>query len=102
MRLATFAVDDGPDRVGVVDGDVVRPFADGVTMREVVARGLEHAQSLDEAAQGCDAVALSDVVLRVPLEPASIRDFVAFEEHVEGVRRSVDGAAGVPDAWYDA
>ena len=24
-----------------------------------------------------------------------MRDFVAFEEHVEGVRRSVDGAAGV-------
>jgi 2-keto-4-pentenoate hydratase/2-oxohepta-3-ene-1,7-dioic acid hydratase in catechol pathway len=31
-----------------------------------------------------------------------LRDFVAFEEHVEGVRRSVDGRGGVPDAWYDA
>ena len=31
-----------------------------------------------------------------------MRDFVAFEEHVDGVRRSVDGSAGVPDAWYDA
>ena len=40
--------------------------------------------------------------LLAPLVPASVRDFVAFEEHVEGVRRSIDGAAGVPDAWYDA
>ena len=34
--------------------------------------------------------------------PASVRDFVTFESHVEGVRRSVDGASGVPEAWYDA
>lgn len=31
-----------------------------------------------------------------------MRDFVTFEEHVEGVRRSVDGAAGVPERWYAA
>jgi 2-keto-4-pentenoate hydratase/2-oxohepta-3-ene-1,7-dioic acid hydratase in catechol pathway len=31
-----------------------------------------------------------------------VRDFVTFESHVEGVRRSVDGASGVPEAWYDA
>jgi 2-keto-4-pentenoate hydratase/2-oxohepta-3-ene-1,7-dioic acid hydratase in catechol pathway len=36
------------------------------------------------------------------LVPASVRDFVAFEEHVAGVRRSIDGAPGVPEAWYDA
>ena len=34
--------------------------------------------------------------------PPSVRDFVTFESHVEGVRRSVDGASGVPEAWYDA
>ncbi|MFH9574652.1 fumarylacetoacetate hydrolase family protein [Streptomyces sp. NPDC017454] len=37
-----------------------------------------------------------------PLRPASVRDFVTFEEHVEGVRRSVDGVAGVPEQWYGA
>jgi 2-keto-4-pentenoate hydratase/2-oxohepta-3-ene-1,7-dioic acid hydratase in catechol pathway len=31
-----------------------------------------------------------------------VRDFVTFEEHVEGVRRSVDGSAGVPERWYAA
>lgn len=31
-----------------------------------------------------------------------MRDFVTFEEHVEGVRRSLDGAAGVPERWYAA
>jgi 2-keto-4-pentenoate hydratase/2-oxohepta-3-ene-1,7-dioic acid hydratase in catechol pathway len=31
-----------------------------------------------------------------------VRDFVAFEEHVEGVRRSIDGVGGVVPEWYQA
>ncbi|MFJ3445749.1 fumarylacetoacetate hydrolase family protein [Streptomyces sp. NPDC086081] len=45
---------------------------------------------------------VSDVRLLPPLRPASVRDFVTFEEHVEGVRRAVDGVAGVPEQWYAA
>ncbi|MFD3825364.1 fumarylacetoacetate hydrolase family protein [Streptomyces sp. NPDC058625] len=45
---------------------------------------------------------VSRVRLLPPLQPASVRDFVTFEEHVEGVRRSVDGVAGVPEQWYAA
>lgn len=45
---------------------------------------------------------VSEVRLLAPLQPPTVRDFVTFEEHVEGVRRSVDGAAGVPERWYAA
>ncbi|MEV4947143.1 fumarylacetoacetate hydrolase family protein [Streptomyces sp. NPDC053755] len=45
---------------------------------------------------------VSEVRLLPLLQPASVRDFVAFEEHVEGVRRSVSGEAGVPEQWYAA
>jgi 2-keto-4-pentenoate hydratase/2-oxohepta-3-ene-1,7-dioic acid hydratase in catechol pathway len=45
---------------------------------------------------------VSEVRLRPPLQPPTVRDFVTFEEHVEGVRRSVDGIAGVPEQWYAA
>ena len=34
--------------------------------------------------------------------PASIRDFVAFEEHVEGISASVDGKSEVVPEWYQA
>ncbi|QFG21294.1 fumarylacetoacetate hydrolase family protein [Actinomadura sp. WMMB 499] len=44
----------------------------------------------------------SQVRLLPPLQPASLRDFVTFEEHVEGVRRSVEGTGGVPERWYAA
>ncbi|MEW2395493.1 fumarylacetoacetate hydrolase family protein [Streptomyces sp. NPDC046862] len=45
---------------------------------------------------------VSEVLLLPPLQPPTVRDFVTFEEHVEGVRRSVDGTAGVPEQWYTA
>jgi 2-keto-4-pentenoate hydratase/2-oxohepta-3-ene-1,7-dioic acid hydratase in catechol pathway len=37
-----------------------------------------------------------------PLVPPSIRDFVAFEEHVEGVVASVGSGGGVVPEWYQA
>ncbi|MES5817734.1 fumarylacetoacetate hydrolase family protein [Streptomyces sp. RG80] len=91
MRIATY-LHDGRRRVGVVEDPVVRQLPDGT--------------SPIEAASGVrpvgPAVPLADVRLLAPLQPPTVRDFVTFEEHVEGVRRSIDGDAGVPDAWYDA
>ncbi|MFT4084473.1 MAG: fumarylacetoacetate hydrolase family protein [Nocardioides sp.] len=103
MRLATFS---GPDavgpRTGVVAGDRIHPLPEGLSMREVVDRGLAAAAELGRTALAAPGIALDDVRLLAPLEPASVRDFVAFEAHVEGVRRSIDRANGVPAAWYDA
>ncbi|PJJ54371.1 2-keto-4-pentenoate hydratase/2-oxohepta-3-ene-1,7-dioic acid hydratase in catechol pathway [Mumia flava] len=89
-------------RVGVVRGDRVHPLDEPATMRELVERGLPAALEAGERALFGPSLALDDVRLELPLEPASVRDCVAFAEHVDGVRRSIDGASGVPDAWYDA
>jgi 2-keto-4-pentenoate hydratase/2-oxohepta-3-ene-1,7-dioic acid hydratase in catechol pathway len=97
MRIATFTAGDSVAS-GVVRGDAVHRFADELTARQVVELGRSAAASLPLL----PGVPLASVQLRTPLQPASVRDFVAFEEHVEGVRRSVDGHGGVPDAWYDA
>jgi 2-keto-4-pentenoate hydratase/2-oxohepta-3-ene-1,7-dioic acid hydratase in catechol pathway len=45
--------------------------------------------------------ALADVTLLPPVLPPAIRDFVAFEEHVEGVVKSIDGDSGVVAEWYE-
>ena len=105
MKLATYTLDTGgAPRVGIVEGEgtaaVVRPLPTDASMRELIGAGIDAVREL--AARAGDPLALADVTLQVPLTPASVRDFVTFEEHVEGVRRSVDGAAGVPEAWYDA
>jgi 2-keto-4-pentenoate hydratase/2-oxohepta-3-ene-1,7-dioic acid hydratase in catechol pathway len=102
MRLATYLDPASGPRVGLVTDDTLRPFPPSITMRDLITRGLEEIQGLAEKAVGEPPLALADVRLLAPLEPASVRDFVAFEEHVQGVRRSIDGVAGVPEAWYDA
>ena len=103
MRLATFTAPDlVAPRVGVVERAGVLAFPPDLTMRDVVAAGLTAAARLADRARDRESLRpLGSVRLLAPLRPASVRDFVTFEEHVEGVRRSVDGSSGVPDAWYD-
>jgi 2-keto-4-pentenoate hydratase/2-oxohepta-3-ene-1,7-dioic acid hydratase in catechol pathway len=102
MKLATFLDQADRETVGVVQHDHAHAFPAGLTMRDVVEQGLPAAQSLAVSALATPGVPLDGVRLLPPIRPASLRDFVAFEEHVKGVRRSVDGASGVPEAWYDA
>ena len=42
---------------------------------------------------------LDDVVYLPPVEATSLRDFIAFEEHIKTVRGN--RGAEVPDAWYE-
>ncbi|MGK5552375.1 fumarylacetoacetate hydrolase family protein, partial [Actinomadura kijaniata] len=90
MRIARYE-HDGERRTGRVEDDGIHPFPEGVTA--LTATG---------ATPAGRPVPLAEVRLLPPVRPPSVRDFVAFEEHVEGVRAAVDGASGVPDAWYEA
>ncbi|WP_062315999.1 MULTISPECIES: fumarylacetoacetate hydrolase family protein [Demequina] len=101
MRLARWSL-EGAVHDGVLQDDAAVPFAGGRTVADALALGLAH---LDEVAAWADTartVPLDQVELLVPLEAASVRDFVAFEEHVEGVSAAIDGASHVPDEWYAA
>ena len=101
MRLATARV--GGRRFGaVVVDDLLFPLPDELAVDELVHAGLERALEIAPRALQGTAVPLADATLLAPLRPASVRDFVTFESHVEGVRRSIDRAVGVPEAWYDA
>jgi 2-keto-4-pentenoate hydratase/2-oxohepta-3-ene-1,7-dioic acid hydratase in catechol pathway len=102
MRIARWTVDGSAVGEGFVIGDRVVPFPDGLTVRDVLATGLAGAQRLLARVEGDDGAALVDVRLIAPLVPAAIRDFVAFEEHVEGVSASVDGKSEVVPEWYQA
>ena len=101
MRLASVSV--GGVVLGVVvDGDAAYQLPDRVSVRQLVELGLERALEIGGSALRGRPVALDSVRLELPYRPPSIRDFVTFESHVEGVRRSIDHATGVPEAWYDA
>ena len=101
MKLAT-AERDGARFGAVVEDDLLFPLPDGITVDDLVRSGLDRTLTVGDSARREQPIPLSSVRLLSPLTPASVRDFVTFESHVIGVRRSVDGAVGVPEAWYDA
>ncbi|MDN3496454.1 fumarylacetoacetate hydrolase family protein [Planococcus sp. APC 4015] len=101
MRIARWR--DGADTgEGFVVGERVVPFPDGLRVSEVLSQGLGPARALYARIDPAGGIPLADVRLLAPLVPAAIRDFVAFEEHVEGVSASVDGRSEVVPEWYEA
>jgi len=102
MRIARWADPAGRVGEGFVIGERVVAFPDDGTVAAVLESGLAGARALHARVADDAGVALGDVRLLAPLKPAAIRDFVAFEEHVEGVTASVDGASQVVPEWYEA
>ncbi len=101
MRIARWT---GPRRdtgEGFVVGDRLVPFPDGLTVTQVLAQGLPAARALHARVRAADGVPIEACRLLPPVVPASIRDFVAFEEHVEGVSAAVDGRSEVVPEWYE-
>jgi len=94
MRIARW-IDGGAVAEGFVIDSRVVPFPGGRTVAGVLSDGLSAAHELRERADGEDGAALGDVRLIAPLAPAAIRDFSAYEEHVEGIG---GGGAGREDA----
>ncbi|MFG2950981.1 fumarylacetoacetate hydrolase family protein [Streptomyces adustus] len=93
-------------RVAVVaDDGVLYPVPGVRSLTEIIDAGDGLSALLELGAATLDVPPgphVSQVRLLPPLRPASVRDFVTFEEHVEGVRRSVEGTGGVPEQWYAA
>lgn len=102
MRLATLR-SDGALRAGVVVDDAVHLFDRGTTVLDLVRSGLDAALAAGaRVVRETDPVPLDRAALAPPLQPPSVRDFMSFEEHVEGALRTVSADAQVPAEWYDA
>jgi 2-keto-4-pentenoate hydratase/2-oxohepta-3-ene-1,7-dioic acid hydratase in catechol pathway len=101
MRFATWE-SGGVTSAGVVSDAGLHALPARTTVLDLVRAGLPAALEAGAAALDGPAVPLDGVRLLPPLQAPTVRDFVAFEEHVEGVRKAIDGAAGVVDEWYQA
>ena len=101
MRFATFTQPSGIAaaagiplaRAGVVSDAGIHPLPADVTVLDLVRSGLPAALTAGQRALAAAAVPLDAVRLLPPLAAPTVRDFVAFEEHVEGVAASVSDAA---------
>jgi 2-keto-4-pentenoate hydratase/2-oxohepta-3-ene-1,7-dioic acid hydratase in catechol pathway len=107
MRFATYAEDGRADhattdhggtaRAGVVSDAGIHPLPADVTVLDLVRAGGPAALAAGRAALGRPAVPLAAVRLLPPLEAPTIRDFVAFEEHVDGL-----SSGRIAPEWYQA
>jgi 2-keto-4-pentenoate hydratase/2-oxohepta-3-ene-1,7-dioic acid hydratase in catechol pathway len=103
VRFVTYIEDDG-DRVGVLVDELVHALPSGVSLLGLLQSG----QDLQEAGQRAltepDVVRPSaEVTLRSPLpSPPTVRDFMTFERHVEGVVRLAGDDATITPRWYEA
>jgi 2-keto-4-pentenoate hydratase/2-oxohepta-3-ene-1,7-dioic acid hydratase in catechol pathway len=102
MRWATYrSPRDGQDRIGLLHEDAVHGLAEPHSLVEVLRGGQDVLQLAAETALTSpeEVIPAAQVVLRAPVPvPPSIRDFMAFEEHVvtsmKAIGRSVD------PVWY--
>jgi 2-keto-4-pentenoate hydratase/2-oxohepta-3-ene-1,7-dioic acid hydratase in catechol pathway len=103
MRFVTYA-EDGGDRVGVLDHDgQIHPLAPGVTMLDLLRRGTLREAGEQALSSSTTAHSVTEVRLRAPLpDPPTVRDFMAFERHVEGVAKLGGADKTVPPQWYEA
>ncbi|MFJ5881763.1 fumarylacetoacetate hydrolase family protein [Kitasatospora cineracea] len=102
MRFATYTY-EGRRHCGALADDRLHPLPDGADLLDLIRSGAEALHAAGRAAlAGPPGPAVGEVRLLPPIQPPTVRDFMAFEEHVEGVRRAVTGAAGVPEQWYAA
>jgi 2-keto-4-pentenoate hydratase/2-oxohepta-3-ene-1,7-dioic acid hydratase in catechol pathway len=103
MRWATFLAPGSPaPRTGLVDGEYLRALPAGTSLIDLLG---DDGQLLQDAADRArsdpaDVLALSGVRLLPPLRrPPSVRDFMSFRQHVEGLYRPQ--GIEVPAPWSE-
>src|SRR6201989_1881889 len=101
MRFATWE-HGGTVPAGVVGEHGLHALPPDVTVLDLVRAGLPAALDAGGAAFSAPPVPLDAVRLLPPLQAPTVRDFVAFEEHVEGVVRTMVDGGGVVPEWYEA
>lgn len=99
MRIARIDV-DGATRLGIVDADRVQPLAAGVELVDLLTADPGQRREIVGRSGDGPPLALSDVRLRASIEPTTLRDFLTFEEHLEG-SLAILGATEPHPVWYE-
>ncbi|MFT3863214.1 MAG: fumarylacetoacetate hydrolase family protein [Solirubrobacterales bacterium] len=97
MKLARYE-HQGRLTHGMVEDDSVWVLPAGLDPIEALVMAVEGREIVGTG----DPVPLEEVSLTAPLDPPSVRDFVAFEQHIEGMVKTEGPGATVPESWYKA
>jgi 2-keto-4-pentenoate hydratase/2-oxohepta-3-ene-1,7-dioic acid hydratase in catechol pathway len=102
MRLARYEL-EGEQHAGVVTGEQLQPLPPYIEIISLLTQTDEQREAVLVAARElAPPVPLGDVRLLAPLRPSTIRDFVSFEAHAEGMGKLYDPDGPVNPEWYEA
>jgi 2-keto-4-pentenoate hydratase/2-oxohepta-3-ene-1,7-dioic acid hydratase in catechol pathway len=101
MRIATVVV-DGNEHAGILDGNEVLLVAQLDTLGLLTLEPQARSAIAVEVRAAGTSVPLSSATLRAPVSPRTLRDFVCFEQHIEGVVKTGSPDAKVMPDWYEA
>ncbi|MET0454903.1 MAG: fumarylacetoacetate hydrolase family protein [Mycobacterium sp.] len=99
MKIARIDV-DGSTRLGLVEHDRVQPLTADVELVDLLSASPAERQEIADRSKDGSTLALADVRLRASIEPTTLRDFLTFEEHLEGSLKILDATEPHP-VWYE-
>ncbi|ALJ18615.1 fumarylacetoacetate hydrolase family protein [Microbacterium sp. No. 7] len=98
MKIARIADPAGP-RAAVVTEDRIQPLAHALTVEQLLCASPEERERLVEASAAGPQRHLSEVRLLAPILPPTLRDYITYEEHLEGSLKGL--GISPPAVWYE-
>ncbi len=99
MRLVRFQIGDSVRPGTPVGAEIVDLSPIAPTMDALIARGHKVVDAISEQLDDLPRRPLSDAAILAPIQPASLRDFLAFEDHAKaGASRRGEE---LNPAWYE-
>jgi 2-keto-4-pentenoate hydratase/2-oxohepta-3-ene-1,7-dioic acid hydratase in catechol pathway len=102
VKLVTFEL-AGAARAGVLEDRQIWPLDSALSVQDALElSGHERTALLAAARLRAEPILVAETRLLAPLMPLTLRDFVCFEQHVEGVVKTASPDAQVMPDWYEA
>ena len=101
MQIARY-LDHGFPQRGIIRHGLVNQLRTELSVLEVINLPVNERDQLEIEAGRLHRQPIEEVRFLPPVEPRAMRDFLAFEAHIAGMKKSFDGDGSVPEAWYEA
>ncbi|MFE2996691.1 fumarylacetoacetate hydrolase family protein [Nocardia sp. NPDC059246] len=105
MRYITYVHATDGERVAVLEDNNAFALEPGLRLIDLLGDDGErlHEAGRRALADPRQVRAVSEVTLRSPIpQPPTVRDYMTFESHLEGVMKLTDPRAAIPAEWYRA
>lgn len=101
MKIARY-LDNGFAHTGIIFHDrVLLDLPTNLSVLEVLNLPRAERDKLEGAAGRFLKRPIEQVHFLPPVEPRAIRDFVVFEKHIAGMKKSEGGDGKIPSQWFD-